>query len=175
MGMAVRVRFAYASILLALAGCASDAGERREATREGSVGAASRVERCTDRMLTRARLESYSASEREGLRRYARTTYCKRFEQHGWIYDDGALRIDAHRWLQSSGFCASSEAVTPGQSPKLARRVPCEQLLGDDPLLDCALLHHVRRREVQAYLQSLERPHAVRCDDGTPLDELGVP
>jgi len=172
--MAVRVGFAHASILLALAGCASDAGERREGTREGSVGATSRVERCTDRMLSRARLEGYSASEREGLRRYARTTYCDRFEQHGWIYDDGALRIDAHRWLQS-GSCASSEAVTPGQPPKPEPRVPCEQLLGDDPLLDCALLHHVRRHEVQAYLQSLERRHAVRCDDSTPLGELGVP
>jgi hypothetical protein len=39
-------------------------------------------------------------------------------------------------------------------------------------VLDCGLLHLVRRNEVQTYLEELGRP--VECDDGTPLDQLGA-
>jgi hypothetical protein len=41
-------------------------------------------------------------------------------------------------------------------------------------VLDCALLHHVRAGEVRDYLERLRLESAVQCDDGTPLDELGV-
>ena len=141
----------------------------------GSTDANSRVERCTDRMLARAKLDDYSQRQRASIRRYAKTTYCERFERRSWIHDDGTLRIDAHLWAMNSGSCATSRAVEPGRRPKRARRVPCEDLLADDPVLDCALLHLVPRREVQTYLHDLRRRHPVRCDDGTPLDELGVP
>jgi hypothetical protein len=39
-------------------------------------------------------------------------------------------------------------------------------------VLDCGLLHLVRRSEVRAFVASLEQP--ARCDDGTPLDEIGA-
>jgi hypothetical protein len=41
-------------------------------------------------------------------------------------------------------------------------------------ILDCALLHHVRRSEVRDYVERLQREGAVECDDGAPLDDLGV-
>jgi hypothetical protein len=53
--------------------------------------------------------------------------------------------------------------------------VPCEELEGDGPLLlDCAILHLVRRGEVREYVEKLERSREVSCDDGTPLARLGA-
>jgi hypothetical protein len=107
------------------------------------------------------------AHEQEA-RRYAEDTYCARFERNGWVYDDGALSIAAQEWLDNSGRCATQTTADP------ARTVPCRQILRGDPI-DCALLHHVRRSEIKAYLADRRLHGRVRCDDGTPLDELGVP
>jgi hypothetical protein len=95
-------------------------------------------------------------------RRYVRTVYCEPFEEEGLVHEDGALRIDVVEALAGGMECGTAEA---GEEP---RTIPCPP----DPDVDCALLRHVRRAEVQAYLQ---RIGAARCDDETPLDQLGVP
>jgi hypothetical protein len=127
---------------------------------------ATQIDRCVDRLLERAAVEE---AQQAGARRYARDTYCARFERKGWIHEDGTLKIDAHVWLEGSRTCATAGAGEP------ARTVPCDEVEDDEARLDCALLHHVRRSEVAAYLERLQRDNLVACDDGTPLDELGVP
>jgi hypothetical protein len=150
---------------LALAAAVLVAGCGSSAERAGEPTGASRVERCTERFL--ARLEE--GSEREAARGYVEETYCGRFEQRGWIYDDGALSIDAYT-KSGTESCAQEE---PGGA---ARTVPCDELEGDWPeVLDCALLRLVRRAEVREYVEELQRSREVRCDDGTSLAELGVP
>jgi hypothetical protein len=42
-------------------------------------------------------------------------------------------------------------------------------------VIDCALLHYVRRSEVRGYVRRVEEDGPVECDDSTPLEELGVP
>src|SRR5439155_16941837 len=54
----------------------------------------SRVERCVDRLAAGTNTAS---AGRELVRRYARDTYCNRFQQNGWIYRDGALKLAAQR------------------------------------------------------------------------------
>jgi hypothetical protein len=126
------------------------------------------VQTCNDRFVERARAEGYDADE-EQLRRYVETTYCSRFAEQGWVYEDGTLSIAAYEWGQEGGECSMAEAGEP------ARSVPCDDL-GEDPIIDCALLHHVRRSEVRDYVEELRREERnVECDDGTPLDELGAP
>jgi hypothetical protein len=169
----VSVRLAIAVILVIVVGCGSKADEASREARAGdepSAEAASRVERCTERFLER--VESGDLAKAAEIRRYAETTYCARFERRGWIDDDGTLSIDAHVDLVESGseVCASAEAG--GE----AGVVPCEELERRDgpEVLDCAILHLVRKSEVRKYVEELERSREVRCDDGTPLDELGA-
>ena len=123
-----------------------------------------RVELCVDRLLSR----SDAGAQDARARRYVEMTYCRPFAVRGWVNDDGTVSIDAHRWVVSAGTaeCAVAEAGKP------APTVDCDTFPRDE-MLDCALLHHVRKDEVRAYLDAL--PYKVRCDDGTPLDELGVP
>jgi hypothetical protein len=162
----VRAPLASALVLLVVAaGCGSSASESK--TDEA------RVERCTERLFERARFDESSEASREWTRRYIERTYCARFEREGWVYGDGALRIDAHLWLESGYACAAATAEPGGET----RTVPCAELDEGQgpPVLDCAILHHVRRSEVRAYVAELKgdsRP--VECDDGAPLDELGV-
>jgi hypothetical protein len=132
----------------------------------GSGSEDTRVERCVDRLLTSAASDPRTD---DGARDYVRRTYCERFARNGWIYDDGALAIGAQEWLDEGGTCAAGSEDEP------TRTVPCEGLERTDPILDCALLHHIRKSEVRAYLEELDRTVPARCDDGTPLDELGVP
>jgi hypothetical protein len=132
----------------------------------GSGSVNTRVERCVDRLLTGAASDPRSD---EGVRDYARRTYCDRFERNGWIYDDGALTIEAQEWLDEGGTCEAGGEGEP------MRAGSCEELRRTDPIIDCALLHHIRKSEVRTYLEELDRTVPVRCDDGTPLDELGVP
>ena len=99
------------------------------------------------------------------VRSYIFRTYCSRFAKHGWVYEDGTLSIKAHLWLMSAGSCSESRNGEP------AVTVPCEPSF--DPL-ECALLHYVRRGEVEAYIRELMKTHTVSCDDGTPLDKLGA-
>lgn len=105
------------------------------------------------------------------VRGYLRGTYCAPFERNGWGYEDGALSIAAQKQLDSGRVCATSSTTGP------SRTVPCDQTSGDAPPrdIDCALLRYVRRTEAMAYVAQLKRNGNVRCDDGTPLNELGVP
>jgi hypothetical protein len=156
----VGARLASALIFAAVAGCTVNGDES-----SAPATPTSRVERCTDRLVARADLEDASDPERQATRRYARLTYCAPFEREGWIYDDGALRIDAYLHVRRGGACV--------QEPP--RAVRCGNVVDDGPILDCALLHHVRRSEVRSYLAHDPAEREKRCDDGTPLDELGVP
>jgi len=101
------------------------------------------------------------------VRHYVSVTYCDRFARNGWVYADGALSIAAQRWLLRGGRCATA---TPGGT---AKTVPCESLRSPGEPIECAMLHHVRKSEVRTYVAGL--PRDTRCDDGTPLDALGVP
>jgi hypothetical protein len=127
----------------------------------GSASDDARVDRCVDRLLTGAASDPRSS---DAARDYVRRTYCDRFERNGWVYHDGALAIDAQQWLDEGGECASGSEGMP------TRTVPCDEVGGR---ADCALLRHVRRSEVRRYVAEREQPFA--CDDGTPIDELGVP
>jgi hypothetical protein len=159
----VRISVAIALVVLTLAGCGSDSGEAR--------GDQPRVERCVDRLLQGVRPEDLASTGTDEARRYVRVTYCARFESRGWVYDDGALSIAAHRWLEGSGSEECGTVREDGQS----ETVPCEELEPPEgpKLIDCAILRHVRRSEVRHYLAEL-RPD-VECDNGTPVEQLGVP
>ncbi len=161
------------------AGCGTSGGEQRDgatSTERESIAAAARINKCVDRLLSRS---TTSGASEQQVRRYARDTYCAPFEQNGWVYEDGALSIAAQNWLDNGGECATQGAVTgeAGSGSEPTRTVPCEQANGDAAtrIIDCALLHHVRRTEVMAYVAELQRDGDVHCDDGTPLEELGVP
>ncbi|MGZ4357296.1 MAG: hypothetical protein ACXVRU_10840 [Gaiellaceae bacterium] len=154
-----------------LAGCGTGSGERRNGAmspERDSTAAAAHIEKCVDGFLSRS---TTSGGSEQQVRRYIRDTYCAPFEQNGWVYDDGALSIAAQKWLDNGGKCATASDTEP------ARTVPCEQMNRDTAtrIIDCALLHHVRRTEVMAYVAELQRDGDVHCDDGTPLEELGVP
>ena len=140
----MRIFVPTALVVLAFAGCGSGNGDQ------------SRVERCTERLLGGAKGEAT-----EEARAYVRRTYCGPFESRGWVYDDGALSIDAQKWLVEGGseVCGSEHSET----------VPCEE----SRIIDCAILQHVRRREVRDYVAQLRRD--VECDDRTPVEQLGVP
>lgn len=128
----------------------------------------SRIDHCVDRLLQGA--AARAGAGKEAARRYARETYCARFEQEGWIYKDGALSIAAQTWLENGGKCATASEGQP------ARTVSCAaERSGGVLTFDCALLRIVRRSEVRDYVDRLEKPGPVKCDDGTALDELGVP
>jgi len=125
----------------------------------------SRVASCTERFMRRASTKEASGE----LRRYATKTYCEPFDKRGWVYRNGTLSIDAYRYVKNSGTCSRA---APGQP---AQTVPCEELEAGGPLiLDCAILHLVPRAEVRAYVAKLRRNREVKCDDDTPLSELGA-
>jgi hypothetical protein len=149
----MRVAAFAAVAVLALTGC-------------GSKATASRSEACTNRFLDVANKSDAQATQAQ-LRHYVEVTYCNRFAREGWVYKDGALSIDAQRWLIHGARCA---AGTAGGS---TRTIPCEAV--ENGTIDCAMLRFVRRREVRAYIAELQRHESVSCDDGTPLNALGVP
>jgi hypothetical protein len=101
------------------------------------------------------------------VRDYLRRTYCEPFAKRGWIHPDGTISIRAHEWLLGAGTCEKVENTTT---------LPCDSRTEQEaPLLECGLLHFVRRSEVRPYLADLQRRRGkVSCDDGTPLGELGV-
>jgi hypothetical protein len=169
--MTVRTWLASALFVVALAGCGGTGGVRTEgiATDQQPFAASERIERCTERLLERVKGEDASTEE---TRRYIEVTYCAPFVERGWVYEDGTLSIAAHTWLigASSEECASAGADEPAQT------VPCEELepTGGLQVIDCSILHHVRRSEVRDYVEQLQRKHEVECDDGTPVEELGA-
>jgi len=167
------LRASFAVLLLAavLAGCGTGGGTQRDgatSTKGDATAATARINKCVNRLLSRS---TKSGGSEQLVRRYAKDTYCTPFEQHGWVYADGALSIAAQKWLDNGGTCATSSDGKP------SRTVPCEQTNGNTGtrIIDCALLHVVRRAEVIAYIAELQRDGSVHCDDGTPLSKLGVP
>jgi hypothetical protein len=136
------------ALLAALAGCGSD------------NGADSRVDRCVERLLANS-----EGGETDAARDYARRTYCGPFASRGWVYDDGALSIDAQKWLVEGGNEVCETAGDDGQSVT----IPCEDA---SPAINCAMLRHVRQGEVRRYFA--QRPD-LECEDGTPVEQLGVP
>jgi hypothetical protein len=152
----VRIVLFVAAAALAFAAC-------------GSSGSAKLAEKCTDRLVARAVKSGDTRAMKAQLRRYASVTYCDRFARKGWVYADGALSIDAQRWLDHGARCATS---SPGGK---TLTVPCVDTTENPRLIDCAMLHFVRRSEVQGYVAELQRRGNVSCDDGTPLTALGVP
>jgi hypothetical protein len=149
----VRVAAFTAVTVLALTGC-------------GSKASTGRAEACTNRFLDAVNQNDPQVTKAK-LRRYVEVTYCNRFARKGWVYDDGALSIDAQRWLVHGARCATS---TEGGS---TRTIPCEVV--EIGTMECAMLRFVRRREVRAYIVEVQRHGSVSCDDGTPLSALGVP
>ncbi len=158
---------------LALAGCGGTSGDAGDdATRTAAPQRHSRplVEKCTERLLARV-----PEAEREEAQHYVEVTYCSRFVERGWVYDDGALSVDAHKWLEAGAEEECAIATKPGEP---ARRVPCEEFGESEPyfIADCALLEQVRASEVREYTAELRRRYGdVKCEDGTPLAELGTP
>jgi hypothetical protein len=104
------------------------------------------------------------------LRRYVLDAYCSRFAREEWVYADGALSIDAQLWLVSGGQEQCRMIDPAGRTtttPCVHTEVP--------RVIDCGMLHYVRRSEVRAYTATLENQANVTCDDHTPLAKLGVP
>jgi hypothetical protein len=167
----VRASLTIVLLVVVVAGCGTSSGEQRDGAASSGAeasSAAARISKCVDRLLTAS---TASGGSEQQVRRYIRDTYCALFEQNGWVYEDGALSIAAQKWLDKGGSCATGSDSEP------TRTVHCEQTNRDRAtrIIDCALLHHVRRGEVIAYVAALRRDGDVQCDDGTPLDELGVP
>jgi hypothetical protein len=168
----VRVFLAVLILVATVSACGSDGSGRRDDTPSSaslSPAAARRIERCVDRLVRDT--TSQNAADEAATRRYARKTYCARFEENEWVYEDGAVRIAAQTWLDQGATCARGSEGEP------TKTVPCEpdRTIGGIQTLDCALLHIVRRSEVREYIDRLETNGAVKCDDGTAVDELGVP
>ena len=102
----------------------------------------------------------------EAARDYVRRTYCNPFASRGWVHEDGALSIDAQKWLDDGGL---EECGTAGEDDQSVT-IPC---VDESPVIDCAVLRHVRRAEVREYIAQGGRD--VECDDGTAVEQLGVP
>jgi hypothetical protein len=155
----VRGYLTIVAVAALVAGCGTRSSERRDDAR---------INKCADRLLSRS---ATSDGSKQQARSYVVETYCAPFERNGSVYADGALRIAAQKWLDNGGKCAAGSEGQP------TRTVPCEQVSRHSTTqdIDCALLHSVRRTEVIAYVAELRRNADVRCDDGTPLAELGVP
>lgn len=167
---AVRVCVTIGLLAALFAGCGASGGAQRGATTPTDrerTSAASRIDKCVERLLSGSTTNGAGQQE---VRRYARDTYCAPFERNGWVYEDGALGIAAQKWLDGGRACESATGSATGPT----RTVPCAQA-SRDAAIDCALLRHVRRTEATAYVAELQRDGNVRCDDGTPLGELGVP
>jgi hypothetical protein len=166
--MAMRLSVVLA-VALVVAGCGSSGESGGNAVSSGgaSTVAAPRVEKCVERFVARA---TSDASTETDVRRYIEGTYCSPFEREGWVYEDGTLSIAAYLSLAGGGSeaCASGEAGA-------TETASCGELPADaSVVLDCAVLHVVRREDVQRYVRELERHHEVSCDDGTPLEHLGA-
>lgn len=163
-------------IALAVAGCGGTSRDARDGAgtpAERRAPASSPVEKCTERLLERV-----PEAEIQEARHYVEVTYCSRFAERGWVYDDGALSIEAHKWLEEGGEEECVEPAPAGEPAKPARTVPCEELDEGGPKLigDCSFLRYVRRSEVRAYVEQLRRRYGdVQCEDGTPLRALGAP
>jgi hypothetical protein len=132
----------------------------------GSSRSVDRADKCADLML-RLAPEQRDKVPKAIARDYVLRAYCRRFAKNGWVYADGAMSIDAQKWLVRGYRCATS--ASSGRT----MTVPCEVV--QSGMMDCAMLHYVRRSEARAYVSELDRRGPVACDDGTTPRELGVP
>jgi hypothetical protein len=154
----VRAALFAAVAIAVLAGC-------------GSKGTATRADKCTDRILRKSAPVRLPVTKAQ-VRHYIAVTYCDRFAQKGWVYGDGALSIDAQRWLDHGSRERCATAGASGET--VTTTIPCP-VIAVPRTIDCAMLRFVRRSEVRTYLTQLERRESVACDDKTPLAALGVP
>jgi hypothetical protein len=155
-----------AAVVVALSGCGSTDETRGDETGGSGATNPARVDRCTERIMRRLGGVDAPGARSKDAGRYVRQVYCARFERRGWVYDDGMLKIAAHESVTGSTMCSVDGATAP-----------CAELedRDRDRILDCALLHYVRKGEAQAYVRTLQQRHAsVECDDGTPLERLGA-
>jgi hypothetical protein len=92
----------YLAVLLIGAGALTACGSH--AVRHVSPGPPtnSRVERCVARLVAGS---DTSVAGKEQTRHYIRDSYCRPFEQRGWVYDDGALKLAAYLSVQNGGSC----------------------------------------------------------------------
>jgi hypothetical protein len=112
--------------LVVLTGCGS--------TEKGEAGDSPLVAQCVHRMLERAEGEP-----KRVVRDYLRRTYCEPFAKSGWVHADGTISIRAHEWLLGAGTCEKADNTTT---------LPCDSRTEQEaPLLECGLLHFVRRSE----------------------------
>jgi hypothetical protein len=157
----------YLAVLLIGAGTLTACGSH--AVRHVSPGPPtnSRVERCVARLVAGS---DTSVAGKEQTRHYILDSYCRPFEQRGWVYDDGALKLAAHLSVQNGGSCAEGVAGQP------AKVVPCKLERSSNGVLtiDCGLLRFVRRSEVRTYLRRLQASGPVACEEGIALTKLGV-
>jgi hypothetical protein len=77
------------------------------------------AEACTNRFLDAVNQNDPQMTKAK-LRRYVEVTYCNRFARKGWVYDDGALSIDAQRWLVH-GRAAPRRRKAAAREPSRAR------------------------------------------------------
>ena len=164
----------YLAVLILAAtvsACGSGNSGRRAGTASSlhaSAAATSSLERCIDRLLQHARTQDLPS--KEIARRYVRRMYCARFDEEGWVFEDGALSIAAQAWLEHGGTCTTGRAGEP------TKTVPCQPVRrGGVRIIECALLRVIRRSEVRDYIEQLRTMGPVACDDGTAISELGVP
>ncbi len=168
--VAVRGWITAAVVALALAGCGGTSDEDARRAADAQPASASLVDKCTERLLARV-----PEAEKAEARHYIDVTYCSRFVERGWVYEDGALGIAAHKWAEEGGKEECELATKPGEP---ARTVPCEEFGERGPyfIADCGLLPYVRRSQVREYIAQLRRRYGdVECEDGTPLAQLGTP
>lgn len=151
----MRVCLAVLILCATASGCGSGSDET-----PSTASRAIRIERCVDRLLQSTATQN--AADEESARRYARKTYCGRFDENGWVYDDGAVSIAARTWLDRGATCARGGEGEPTTT------VPCEveRTAGGVETLDCALLHIVRRSEVREYIGRREMNGAVDATTG---------
>ncbi len=130
----VRVVASTAIAVLVLVGCSS---------KETSA----KAEKCTD-LITRSAKPTPSLSQAQA-RRYVKKTYCDRFAREGWVYDDGALSIDAQEWLDHGGkeVCATQTPSGPAATRSL-RTARGERSAGDDRLRHAPLRPAERSTDV---------------------------
>ena len=158
------------ALVLTSCGATSDDGRDTKTAPEARGSPASLSDKCTERLIA-----GVPEVEREQARHYVEATYCARFADRGWVYDDGALSIEAHMWLENAGEEECALATPPGEP---AKTIPCERFDERGPyfIADCGLLKHVRASDVRTYLDELRRRYGtVQCEDGTPLNGLATP
>jgi hypothetical protein len=163
------VRLIYALVLFAVVLSACGSVDNRDEGAASTSTSGGRVERCVDRLMEQ-NAPGVDAGTSDQARRYVRDTYCARFDENGWVYADGALSIEAQKWLDAGATCAVGDA---GDS---VATVPCTTTeAAGTQILDCALLHIVRRSEVRDYIDRLKTSSPLSATTGLLLTTWASP